>query len=68
MTVHFERAGKPFLMLLDLVEAAHLHTGVNLGTAFLNILKTFGIKEKVRASIGYQRRSLTCTMCCRYLE
>ena len=68
MTVYFERAGKLFLMLLDLVEATHSHTGVNLGTAFLNVLKTFGIKEKVRASIGYQRRSLTCTMCCRYLE
>jgi len=68
MTVHFERAGKPFLMLLDLVEAAHSHTGVNLGTAFLNVLKTFGIEEKVRVSIGYQRRSLTCTMCYRYSE
>jgi len=61
MTVHFEHAGEPFSML-DLVEAAHSHTSLNLGAAFLNVLKNFGIKEKVRVSIGYQRRSFTCSM------
>ena len=57
MTVHFERAGKPFSMLLDLVEVAESHTGVNLGIAFANVLKAFGIEEKVRASNSYQRRA-----------
>jgi hypothetical protein len=49
ITVHFERAGKPFSMLLDLVEVAESHTGVNLGIAFAKVLKAFGIEEKVRA-------------------
>ena len=35
-------------MLLDLVEVAELHTGVNLGTAFANVLQNFGIEDKVR--------------------
>jgi len=36
-------------MLLDLVEVAKLHTGVNLGIVFTDVLKKFGIEEKVRA-------------------
>lgn len=59
MTVHFERAGKPFAMLLDLVEVAESHTGVNLGTAFANVLKKFGIEERVRVLNDYQKRPLT---------
>jgi len=47
--VHLERAGKPLLMILDLVEVATSHTGVNLGTAFVNVLESFGVDEKVRA-------------------
>ena len=37
-------------MLLDLVEVVDSHTGVNLGMAFMNVLKMFGIDRKVRAS------------------
>ena len=55
MTVHFERDGKPFLMLLDLVEVAKLHTGVNLGITFTNVLKNFSIEEKVSNSNCDQR-------------
>jgi len=37
-------------MLLDLVEVAESHTGVNLGIAFTNILKNFRIEDKVSDS------------------
>ncbi len=57
ITVHFERSGKPFSMLLDLVEVAESHTGVNLGIAFTDVLKKFGIEDKVRALNIYWRRS-----------
>ena len=46
-------------MLLDLVEVAESHTGVNLGIAFVNVLKTFGVEEKVRLLNSYQRSLLT---------
>ena len=57
ITVHFERDGGPFSMLLDLVEVAESHTGVNLGIAFTNVLKNFGIEEKVSNSNSDQRRT-----------
>ena len=60
--VHFEHEGKPLSMLLDLVEVAESHTGVNLGIAFMNVLKTFGVEEKVRFLNTYQRASLTCVV------
>jgi hypothetical protein len=50
MMVHFERAGKPFSMLLDLVKVAESHTRVNLAIAFATVLRNFGVDEKVRAS------------------
>jgi predicted RNA-binding protein with TRAM domain len=34
-------------MLLDLVEVARSHSGVNLAEAFVNILDEFGIEDKV---------------------
>ncbi len=59
ITVHLERAGKPLSMLLDLVEVAESHTGVNLGIAFMTVLKTFGIEDKVSMLDSYRKRSLT---------
>jgi len=59
MTVHFEHAGKLFAILLDLVKVAESHTSVNLGTAFANVLKKFGIEDRVSTSNIYQRRLLT---------
>jgi hypothetical protein len=47
ITVHHKCAGKPNMMLLNLVEVAMSHTGVNLGTTFVRILKEFGIQDKV---------------------
>lgn len=34
-------------MLLDLVEVPKSHTGVNLAGAFENVLRQFGIEDKV---------------------
>jgi hypothetical protein len=53
--VHLECASKPFTMLLDLVEVAMSHTGVNLGITFINVLKNFGIEDKVRVLVISQR-------------
>jgi hypothetical protein len=45
--VHFEHEGDPVSMLLDLVEVAKLHSGENLAAAFAQVLKQFGISDKV---------------------
>jgi hypothetical protein len=47
VTVHLEHAGKPFSMVLDIVEVAASHTGSNLAQVFVSILKDFGISNKV---------------------
>ena len=46
-TVHFAHEGTPVSMLLDLVEVAKLHSGVNLAAAFVKVLEDFGITDKV---------------------
>jgi hypothetical protein len=51
VTVHYENAGVPISMLLDLVEVACSHTGFNLATAFSKILEDFGISDKVNSFI-----------------
>jgi hypothetical protein len=48
VTVHFEIDGVPMCMLLDLVEVATSHSGMNLAAAFAQILNEFGISEKVK--------------------
>jgi hypothetical protein len=47
VTVHFEIDGVPMCILLDLVEVAESHSGINLAAAFANILEEFGISDKV---------------------
>jgi hypothetical protein len=47
VTVHFENEGVPVSMLLDLVEVARSHSGLNLAAAFAAVLDEFGIAEKV---------------------
>ena len=50
---HFQVDGEPVCMLLDLVEVAMSHSGVNLAPAFAQILDEFGISDKVsNRSIG----------------
>ena len=44
---HFEVNGEPVCMLLDLVEVAMSHSGMNLAMAFAQILDEFGISNKV---------------------
>jgi hypothetical protein len=40
-------------MLLDLVEVAESHSGLNLALAFAKILNDFGIADKVNKSIYF---------------
>jgi hypothetical protein len=47
-TVHFAHEGVPVSMLLDIVEVAKSHSGVNLAAAFGKVLEEFGISDKVR--------------------
>jgi hypothetical protein len=63
ITVHFECSGKPFSLLLDLVEVAKSHTGVTLAIAFATVLKTFDVEEKVsfkQLSYGKRHSPVTC--------
>lgn len=48
VVVHFENAGVPVSMLLDILEVACSHSGYNLAVVFTKILNEFGIKDKVR--------------------
>ena len=47
VTVHFEENSIPISMLLDLVEVACSHSGINLAAAFAKVLDDFGISDKV---------------------
>jgi hypothetical protein len=46
VSVHFEKDGVPVSMLLDIVEVARSHSGLNLAAAFAKILDDFGISDK----------------------
>jgi hypothetical protein len=48
VTVHFEQRGVARSMLLDLVEVARSHSGLNLAAAFATVLEEFGISDKAR--------------------
>ena len=48
ITVHLEYDGEPISLLLDIVEVAKSHTGVNLAAAFAMILEDYGISDKVK--------------------
>ena len=47
MTVHFENAGVPVSMLMDIIEVVCSHSGFNLAVAFAKILEEYGIRDKV---------------------
>lgn len=51
ITVHFENEGVPVSMLLDLVEVAESHSGINLARAFGEVLEEFGISDKVKINL-----------------
>ena len=46
-------------MLLDIVEVAKLHSGVNLAEAFANVLEEFGVSDKVFNSHNHRPHKLT---------
>lgn len=47
ITVHLECDGMPLSMLLNIIEVPKSHSGANLAIMFAEVLKTFGIGEKV---------------------
>ena len=49
-------------MLLDIVEVARSHSGVNLAAAFAKILEDFGISDKVRR-LSQKKRVDSPDMC-----
>ena len=54
ITVHLEHKGEPISMLLDIVEVAKSHTGINLAAAFAKILEDYGISNKVLVLISFE--------------
>jgi len=47
VSIHFEQDGVAVSMLLDIIEVACSHSGLNLAAAFAKILDDFGISDKV---------------------
>jgi hypothetical protein len=67
VTVHFVHNGEPICLLLDLVEVAKSHSGVNLASAFAKILDDFGIAHKVSLLEHlYGKMRLTGMPCTRF--
>lgn len=52
ITVHLEHKGKPLTLILDVVEVAKSHSGVNLAEEFAKILEEFDIADKVSQLYG----------------
>ena len=46
-------------MILDVVEVAILHSGLNLATAFTNILHEFRLSDKVLLLLKFEQKKLT---------
>ena len=61
ITVHLEYQGEPLSKLLDIVEVAKSHTGINLTAAFTKILEDYRITDKVMISLKYRIILLICT-------
>lgn len=51
VTVHFEQNGIAVRLLLDIVEVARSHTGLNLAIAFADILRDYEIEDKVNLNL-----------------
>jgi hypothetical protein len=54
----FRDDGVPMCMVLDMVELAMSHSGINLASAFTHILQEFGISEKVSIYQSISERNL----------
>ncbi len=44
--VHFEQNGVPICLLLNIVQVACSHTGVNLAKSFASVLDDFSVADK----------------------
>ena len=64
ITTHFNWDGVPFSILLDLVEVAQSHSGLNLTAVFTKVLDDFGISDKVSSNFSYI--SFGDSLFCRY--
>jgi len=62
VTVHFENNGVPICMILNIVEVAMSHLGVNLAAAFADILQEFGVSDKVSFNERTLEKILTCIL------
>jgi hypothetical protein len=51
ITVHFQKNGVLVAILLDLIEVAESHSGLNLAAVFAKILEEFMIAHKVSAQL-----------------
>lgn len=47
VTVHFIHKESPLLIILDIVEVAKSHTGMNLAMAFAKVVKNFSLCDKM---------------------
>ena len=54
ITVHLEYKGEPISLLLNIVEVAKSHIGVNLAVDLAKILEDFGIYDKVLITISFE--------------
>jgi len=62
VTVHFENNGVLICMILDIVEVAMSHSGVNLAAAFADILQEFRVSDKVSFNERTLENILTCIL------
>ena len=49
ISIHFMKDGVPYSLLLDIIELAKSHSGLNLAKAFADVLKEFRFEDKVSA-------------------
>lgn len=68
ITVHFADKGVPISMLLDIIEVACSHSGLNLVAAFAEVLEEFGISHKVSSTSSQRLIYLPCTAPFDYLQ
>jgi hypothetical protein len=45
ITIYFEKDRKPMCILMDLIEVAESHSGLNLAATFAKILEDFRISD-----------------------
>jgi hypothetical protein len=56
VSVHLEESGKAVSLFLDFTEVTKSPNGLNLAFEFVQILKGFGIEEKVNAKSTFPTR------------